>query len=199
MAERTEALFRLNGGRAEGWGGREGDAPAVGRQDNRTASHMWAGGGRAQGLWGLHTVALLQGGEQLIRFEEMDHSLKSPTPGRLDKEHPCQCIWLNKMEESKKAKRSCKSKGSQVVFTPQELINIEFYERESGSNATWVPVMTSKCDGMCMQGCRKHSKSLKCTFSNDLSSVSWLYQADRVKNGAPRDKEPLYSATSEQV
>lgn len=80
MAERTEALFRLNGGRAEGWGGREGDAPAVGGQDNRTASHMWAGGGRARGLWGLHTVALLQGGVQLIRFGEMDHSLKSPTP-----------------------------------------------------------------------------------------------------------------------
>lgn len=28
-------------------------------QDNRTASHMWVGGGGAHKAWGLHTVALL--------------------------------------------------------------------------------------------------------------------------------------------
>lgn len=58
-------------------------------------------------------------GVQLIRFGEMDHSLKSPTPGRLGTEHPCQCIWLCKMEESKMAKINCKSKGSQVVLHPR--------------------------------------------------------------------------------
>lgn len=61
MAERTEALFGLNGGKAEGWRGGEGDAPAVEEQDNTTASHMWVsgGGGWASRLRGLHTVALL--------------------------------------------------------------------------------------------------------------------------------------------
>lgn len=143
VAERTEALFRLNGGKAEGWGGREGDAPAVGGQDNRTASHMWAGGGRARGLWELHTVALLQGGVQLIRFGEMDHSLKSSPWEALTQNTPASVYgslsWRNP--------ESCKSRGSQVVFTPQEWINIELYKRESGSNGTWDLVMTSQCDG----------------------------------------------------
>lgn len=63
MAERTEALFWLNGGKAEGWRGGEGDAPAVGEQDNTTASHMWVGGVVVEGegvkAQELHTVALL--------------------------------------------------------------------------------------------------------------------------------------------
>lgn len=42
-----------------GGGGGEGDAPAVGEQDNTTASHMWVRVGWASRLRGLHTVALL--------------------------------------------------------------------------------------------------------------------------------------------
>lgn len=102
MAERTEALFRLNGGKAEGWGGREGDAPAVGGQDNRTASHMWAGGGRARALWELHTVALLQGGGAADKVWRNGSFPQILPLGSLDTEHSCQCIWLFKLEESRK-------------------------------------------------------------------------------------------------
>lgn len=79
-----------------GGGGREGDAPAVGEQDNRTASHMWAGGGRVRGLWGLHTVALLQGGGWGWRWGDAadkvwrNGSFPPILPlGSLDTEHSC--------------------------------------------------------------------------------------------------------------
>lgn len=45
MDGRTEALFGMNEGKAVGWRGGQRDAPAVGGQDNTTASHMWAKGG----------------------------------------------------------------------------------------------------------------------------------------------------------
>lgn len=65
-------MFGLNGGKAEGWRGAEGDAPAVGEQDNTTASHMWARGGvgvKAAGA--AHSgIVIRGGGMQLIRFLE---------------------------------------------------------------------------------------------------------------------------------
>lgn len=104
VAGRTEALFGLNGAKAEGWGGRGVEREMLqlwGEQDNRTASHMWGGGGGgATGPWGLHTVALLwggvgAGGMQLIRFGEMDHSLNSSPLGSVDTERSCYCMAVN--------------------------------------------------------------------------------------------------------
>lgn len=62
MAERTKALFGLNGGRAEGWRGGEGDAPAVGEQDNTTASHMWVRGVGVQAAGAAHSGIVIRGG-----------------------------------------------------------------------------------------------------------------------------------------
>lgn len=51
---------------------------------------------------------------------------------------------------------------------------MELYEHESGSNGTWGLVMTSQCDG---RAAGKHSKSLKCTFSKEVSSAVFVKQA----------------------
>lgn len=97
-------MFGLNGGKAEGWRGAEGDAPAVGEQDNTTASHMWARGGvgvKAAGA--AHSgIVIRGGGMQLIRFREMDHSLKSSPREALTQNTPV-TVWLFKLGEFKKA------------------------------------------------------------------------------------------------
>lgn len=106
MVGRTEALFGLNGGKAEGRRGGEGDAPAVGEQDNTTASHMWARGGEGgrQGCGGCtqwHCYKGGVGGMQLIRLREMDHSLKSSPWEALTQNTPV-TVWLLKLGEFKK-------------------------------------------------------------------------------------------------
>lgn len=110
MVRRTKALFGLNGGRAEGWRGGEGDAPAVGEQDNTTASHMWTRGG-----WGgrpgcggcTQWHCYKGGGMQMIRLREMYHSLKSSLRDALTQTTPV-AVWLFKLEGFKRPHRSFK-------------------------------------------------------------------------------------------
>lgn len=70
-----------------------------------TEQHLTCGleEGGHEACGGLHTVALLQGGGgvQLIRFGEMDHSLKSSPREALTQNTPAR-VWLFKLEESKK-------------------------------------------------------------------------------------------------
>lgn len=73
----------MNEGKAAGWRGGQRDAPAVGGQDNTTASHMWAKGG-VQAVGAAHSGIVTRGGwMQLIRLREMDHPhphTPPPTP-----------------------------------------------------------------------------------------------------------------------
>lgn len=107
----------MNGGKAEGWRGGEGDAPAVGEQDNTTASHMWARGGGRQGCGGCTQWHCYKGGGmQLIRFREMDHSLKSSPWEALTQNTPV-TVWLFKLEEFKKGPQKSLKQTADQSFT----------------------------------------------------------------------------------
>lgn len=96
MARRTEALFGPNGGKAEGWRAREGDAPAVeGTRQQKSISHVGGGGGHTR-LGGCTQWHCYEGGGgmQLIRFGEMDHSLKSSPWEALTENTPVTVSWL---------------------------------------------------------------------------------------------------------